>query len=204
MAMLIDYFPDWIGNGIFQNLGNWVPWANDADVDPASLDLDYFGLRSGYRTPSPLVQKMAPAYPKQLDAVQIGRLVALIKSKFGYNWQKLWTAMQTQYSPLENYDMNESGDSGLNRVTNIKTTTKDGVAPLGSSTFTDIGRSESTTEGQALQNNEIGAHTLHRHGNIGVTTSQQMLQSEIDLRRQHYFDIIMSDVDSILTIPFWG
>lgn len=204
MAMLIDYFPDWIGNGIFQNLGSWVPWANDADVDPASLDLDYFGLRSGYRTPSPLVQKMAPAYPKQLDAVQIGRLVALIRSKFGYNWQKLWDAMQTQYSPLENYDMNESGDSGLRRDSKITTTGEDGIAALGTTSYTNIAKSVATTEGEAVYNNEIGAHTLHRHGNIGVTTSQQMLQSEIELRRTHYFDIIMSDVDSILTIPFWG
>lgn len=204
MAMLIDYFPDWIGNGIFQNLGSWVPWANDADVDPASLDLDYFGLRSGYRTPSPLVQKMAPAYPKQLDAVQIGRLVALIKSKFGYNWQKLWDAMQTPYNPLENYDMNESGDSGLRRDSKITTTGEDGIAALGTTSYTNIAKSVATTEGEAVYNNEIGAHTLRRHGNIGVTTSQQMMQSEIELRRTHYFDIIMSDVDSILTIPFWG
>lgn len=30
-------------------------------------------------------------------------------------------------------------------------------------------------------------HTLHRHGNIGVTTSQQMLQSEIDLWSKYNF-----------------
>ena len=48
-------------------------------------------------------------------------------------------------------------------------------------------------------NVESGTRGLTRHGNIGVTTSQQMLQSEIDLRNNYNFlDNIMDDVDSIL------
>lgn len=215
MAQLIDYFPDWIGNGIFQNLGNWVPWDGDADVSPAALDIEYFGLRSGYRYPSPLLQKMAPVYPTQLDSTQISRLVDVIRSKFSYDWAKLWTATRTSYSPLENYDMQEYGDTGLqrdatlSRETDMTNTGTDSIAAFGSGTYTGIAQSVGNTVGSTLKNvdttdyDEIGAHTLNRHGNIGVTTSQQMLESEYELRKRHFFDTVFNDVDSILTLPYW-
>lgn len=42
-----------------------------------------------------------------------------------------------------------------------------------------------------------------RSGNIGVTTSQQMLESEYELRKRNYFDYIFTCVDEVLTIPYW-
>lgn len=41
-------------------------------------------------------------------------------------------------------------------------------------------------------------HTLTRSGNIGVTTSQQMLQAELDLRVYNFYDSIFADIDKIL------
>lgn len=43
-------------------------------------------------------------------------------------------------------------------------------------------------------------HKIHKFGNIGVTTSQQMLQSELDLRTYDYFAHIYKDIDEVLTI----
>lgn len=42
--------------------------------------------------------------------------------------------------------------------------------------------------------------TLSRHGNIGVTTSQQMLTSEIELWQWDFFSGVFKDIDKILTI----
>lgn len=42
--------------------------------------------------------------------------------------------------------------------------------------------------------------TLARHGNIGVTTSQQMLNSEIELWQWDFFSGVFKDIDKILTI----
>lgn len=42
--------------------------------------------------------------------------------------------------------------------------------------------------------------TLTRHGNIGVTTSQQMLNSEIELWQWNFFSGVFKDIDKILTI----
>lgn len=44
---------------------------------------------------------------------------------------------------------------------------------------------------------------IHRLGNIGVTTSQQMLQAERDLWKWNYFDQIFSDLDRELALAFY-
>lgn len=46
-------------------------------------------------------------------------------------------------------------------------------------------------------------HHLTRSGNIGVTTSQQMLESELDLRQWIYFENVMKDIDSLLTLNIY-
>lgn len=46
-------------------------------------------------------------------------------------------------------------------------------------------------------------HELHRHGNIGVTTNQQMINEEIELRKKFFLEMIYSDVDRFLTIPIY-
>lgn len=47
-------------------------------------------------------------------------------------------------------------------------------------------------------------HTLTRLGNIGVTTSQQMLQSEIDLWQWNFFkNVVFPNVDGVLTISLY-
>ena len=47
-------------------------------------------------------------------------------------------------------------------------------------------------------------YTLTRRGNIGVTTSQQLLQSERDLWKWNFFmDVVFPDVDRVLTIEIY-
>lgn len=63
------------------------------------------------------------------------------------------------------------------------------------------------TDAVAESQNKVGAdeeeENLHRIGNIGVTTNQQMLQAERDLWLWNYFDAIFKDVDRELTLPFF-
>ena len=46
-------------------------------------------------------------------------------------------------------------------------------------------------------------HTLTRSGNIGVTTSQQMIAAERDVWMWIVFDVVFADVDKILTCPLY-
>lgn len=46
-------------------------------------------------------------------------------------------------------------------------------------------------------------HHLTRSGNIGVTTAQQMIESEIELRKQNFFDLIYKDLDKVLALMIY-
>lgn len=261
MSILIQHFPNWITEGLFSKLGDWVPWANDEDVDINALDIEYFGNRSGYRMSSPLIDKMT-CYPYDviLSDEQIARISSVIRAKYNKDWTRLWNALQEEYNPIQNYDMTESGadtalaggsisDQGQHslsrseddnrRITNtvnskIDTSTTDTskVKPLGSNSFVetrqttgsgnttqnsqyneadssdvadiDVSETGSNSNTQTRNLTENKTHQLTRSGNIGVTTSQQMLESEYQLRTKHFFDMVFEDVDKILTIPYWG
>lgn len=130
-------------------------------------------------------------------------------------WQK---ALSIEYNPLENYDRHEEwtdshnmsgSDSGTssgktegktgslttNRVSAYNSgdalTTKDAVAATGTDETANSGNfsnNRSQTEG--------GSHSGRMHGNIGVTTSQQMLESELKLG---YWNIYEKITDIFLT-----
>lgn len=45
---------------------------------------------------------------------------------------------------------------------------------------------------------ELEPYKLTRHGNIGVTTNQQMITQELELRKNDFIEIMFADVDSTL------
>lgn len=72
----------------------------------------------------------------------------------------------------------------------------------------NINTSKVTAQKNDIKDVKDGTHTengtqdrtLMRHGNIGVTTSQQMLNSEIELWQWDFFSGVFKDIDKILTI----
>lgn len=64
---------------------------------------------------------------------------------------------------------------------------------------------ESITHTQTghTEDKESGTRELERSGNIGVTTSQQMLESEIALWQWTFVEQVFKDVDDVLTIPVY-
>lgn len=72
----------------------------------------------------------------------------------------------------------------------------------------NINTSKVTAQKNDIKDVKDGTHTengsqdrtLTRHGNIGVTTSQQMLNSEIELWQWDFFSGVFKDIDTILTI----
>ena len=67
------------------------------------------------------------------------------------------------------------------------------------------------TETRDLNSGQIGSekttgtiiHEIHRHGNIGVTTNQQMLEEERKLWAWYFYNYIFTDVDKFLTISIY-
>lgn len=66
-------------------------------------------------------------------------------------------------------------------------------------TFTDGARTDTTQEGETTQTT-----TYTFGGNIGVTTTQELLTAEFDMREKYnFFDIIFRNVDSIMSCGYY-
>ena len=64
---------------------------------------------------------------------------------------------------------------------------------------TDEAASTSTTEGTKDDN----FRELTRSGNIGVTTSAQLLEGELEVRKNIFIDIVMNDIDTIMCLKLY-
>ena len=232
MARLIDYFPNWLTGGIFTSHAmDWCPWTNElTSAELSGLDIEYFGNRSGYKEASPLLDKIAGRLEdRQLGVgsgeidVRMQMLRNLLKTMYGYEWNKLWSAWKATYDPIHNYDMvegvvdhthdKEDVDTETTSKSKTEMETANSVKPLNSSAYEPITKSKTDMETTRLKadNKEERDRTLDRwetvdktrSGNIGTLSYQDMLQKEMDLRKNHFFDIIMADLDKVLTIPYW-
>jgi len=128
-------------------------------------------------------------------------------------WQK---ALAIDYDPLENYDRREewtdtgNGKSKVEGTTNDKAdvTTQQKVSAYNSDTMRD--NVETTTESSSessIDNTNTSetknVRTGRSHGNIGVTTSQQMLEAELSVARWNLYDHIADLFLSEFVIPVY-
>lgn len=101
---LIEIFPDWIENGIFNRLEAYdVPWKDIVDAE--SLDIDYFGNRSGGKHCSMLIERML--VDDTLSEEKKNLLAKLIFQKYGHAWTRAFQALMKDYNPIENYNKTE-------------------------------------------------------------------------------------------------
>lgn len=141
------------------------------------------------------------------------------------NLKRTLEAMEMEYNPIENYDGHEqttnvygqygefnTKGSQLNRYDygEATTTATDGVTTNDLNTFNDTAKATSTAdarhdeldEGERIDEKRIDTHTdtitVHKHGNMGVKTTQSVLLEEIALRNKNvifeYIDTMAHDL----------
>lgn len=120
---------------------------------------------------------------------------------------------QTTTSDTEN-SLNSTVNGNTNNTTDITTnTTGNGTSNETTNGTTADTTSEDTTQTNTGTETNSGTDSetnkqdttrdLTREGNIGVTTSQQMIDSEIKLRETKYWDLVFRDIDSLLCLSIW-
>lgn len=111
------------------------------------------------------------------------------------SWNKMWNTTKLEYNPIENYDRQE--DWTDNNHTNSKVQSEDvgtgknhssdvsKAAGFDSGNLVTSGQNDNDSNNESTQignsegnSNEELKHTGRVHGNIGVTTSQQMIEEE--------------------------
>lgn len=100
-------------------------------------------------------------------------------------WAK---ALTEDYNPIYNYDRyEETTDTETNDVSTSGTTTKK-VTGFDSDTLRTNDQTEGTSGAENERNYE---HNAHMYGNIGVTTSSELVRGELELRRDfNIYDMI--------------
>ena len=119
MLNLIKCFPEWYDNtgtgGIFKDIATGraetFPWLTKA----ATLDMEYFGNKSGNKSVSPIIEKFIEQNidaevqnPFVLTQAQRTSLANIIVNRYSEKWQKLYAVLSTEYNPIENYSMTET------------------------------------------------------------------------------------------------
>lgn len=204
-----------------------VPWNEDESITGALLDFEYLGNQSGDKLISPAVEKALTS--GALSDTSFNTLCDVAWMMYNKRWARLWEILTAEFNPIENYSMTDTHtfehgkietNSGTDttRRTGTDTVTHTGdneneVSAFNSSTYEDASKvTQNTTDldtrnmddslvhGHVVTNSGVDTERTTRSGNIGVTTSQQMAQSSIDLWKWNYFYDIFRDIDSIFTI----
>ena len=156
-------------------------------------------------------------------------MISVWSSKWMHTMERWLKAVSIDYEPLENYDRKEewldvnqrkgkternetaighddSTSSGSGNTTNSRSAfdasdysphDKSDSSSSGSNTSSSLTTANGTiNEDESGSNQRIG----RAHGNIGVTTSQQMLESELEIARWNLYDEIADLFLSELTI----
>ena len=142
--------------------------------------------------------------------------VKLVKSHLllnSYKYSGLYKTTLLEYNPIENYSMSESGtDTRTPNITttdttNIgsqanSTTSTDSVSPYDSQSFTDSNKTIVSENNGAREDSntrtesgtDTTTHEFKRSGNIGVTTSQQMIESERKVVNFTFLKIVINNI----------
>lgn len=218
-TIIINLIDGTISHGIFESINtikNNIPFLLDDNYKV--LDEDYYFSHSGEKSTSITYNKFYELFSnddeieRKQKTIQI--IAKIIINRYLDNWLKIYDAyFNTEYKPLENYSMIESENySGKDATsTNLETTNNENnntnyyamsLSPSsnGHPYSKDINDNTEILLGDKDNNftDKTFKRELSRSGNIGVTTSQQMLESELNLRKYDFYQQVFKDVDKIL------
>lgn len=183
--------------GIFQKI-NLPVW--NGKLDPVLLDKSFFD-RFGERPAGRRLTK----FDTTLTLPQLNVIAAMIKNEFGENWTRLFQTITSEYDPIENYNMTEHEDITVTgELDSTNDTNKDNKlygfnssTPVGDSASDDLITLDQDTK-------DITDRTLTRKGNIGVTTSTQMLEQHNTLWNSYnYVELIFKDVINFISLKLY-
>ena len=190
---IVDIFSDSTA-GIFNALesiasGDSFEWLENSEY----LDIMYYASHSGEKYASRFYLTMLE------HEKTISDIANIVFTKFSEKWKKIYDAMMMEYNPINNYDMNEEETVNSKIVSTVGTDNKTYGFGSSNPAPTDEASSTSTTEGDAKDN----IRKLSRSGNIGVTTSAQLLAGELEVRKNIFIEEVMNDIDSIMCLKIY-
>lgn len=150
------------------------------------------------------------------DAEFMQAAINVWSRKWYLTFDKWYKALQIKYDPLNNYDRyevytdkrTEKTDGNYSTNSGSDGTQENQRSAYDSSTYQpnekDIVKNSATERGQNNNNlNGLIEHDAHLWGNIGVTTSQQMLESELSIAEWNLYEHIADLFTLEFTLPIY-
>lgn len=114
--------------------------------------------------------------------------IGLLSKRRLHAWNRMATALFEDYNPLRNFDRYEDSTDEESTASSGSANSVNTVNGYNGDAEHDRQKTDGTSE--TKRGNK---HNAHLYGNIGVTTSAQMLNSELKIRKQDLISIIVRE-----------
>lgn len=138
---------------------------------------------------------ISPAF-QSMDKLDILQAMGDFLSGKEYELNGLYASTQFEYDPIANYDMTETSRDEDRATTGGEST--ESSTSFDSTTQKDIGKTISS--GTA---NNTNIHTLQRSGNIGVTSSQQLIEAQRGVLTFDFIQYVADLINENFCSAFW-
>ncbi len=230
MKKLADMYDIYTGtHGVFRTLYTVTTFKNlmdKAGIVAADADDYYFNYYSPSKLINERMQRILEAvynfdwtadHSGDISQNIITQWSNLFKALYGNKYARLLEMIDVDYNPIENYDRYESllkeySSSGTSsedatRGNTGTVSTVDQIEGFNSNSFQDsdkVTRTDNLSESNDIDREHADEgteeNTNHIHGNIGVTTAEQMLTGYTDFwSRFNLLEIMCRDFDAIIT-----
>lgn len=165
------------------------------------------------------------------DFTEVASIISNLSEIYNNEYTTKVSLLLTDYNPIENYNSSEtetstnettttSGTENTTTTTTNSTTENSGettnkVSPYDSENFSNDNNSNSSntstvngtdstsiTDSGNISSNGTLTRTLTRKGNIGVTTTQQMIESEYELRAKNLVFEFLEKVSKFILLEY--
>lgn len=176
-------------------------YLTDYKTMPAAIDAYYMGI------------KYADLETVTDDLESFLAMVDLAILNNDYKWTKLYNTTLLEYDPIANVDAEIEETRDIDKRHHEETygagkvTTKNGQAPMDSAAYANQSQSITDSDQKTDEHDEDAYKdviTTTRKGNIGVTSTQQLIEAERGVSDFKFLDILMADVINMLTYPYYA
>ena len=120
------------------------------------------------------------------DVLQVA--IGLLSKRRLHSWERMATALFEDYNPLHNFDRYEESTDDENTASSGSADSVNTVNGYNGDAVHD--KQNTNGKNETKRGNK---HNGHLYGNIGVTTSAQMLEGELEIRKQDLISIIVRE-----------
>ena len=162
--------------------GDWADSDNKSAVDNRLYDM--YG------------EKVLSKDMQKLNNSEITSAVINYINSQVYKLDTLFETTELEYNPIENYNMSESGRDETRSSSSGNTTNY--TTSYNSTTEAETGKSSA-----GGSSNTALIHSFSRSGNVGVTTSQQMLESQREVAELDFIGIVAEMIITNFTMSLY-